>query len=136
MAGIPVRIILLSVNWTPPGETCTDSYEPNNSIDNPNTTAFSSSFGTSYSTASVTAKISAVNDWDVFQINVTATGTLTVSINNPPADLYLEIYDKNREYLGRSDNMGSEQIISFPSLLSDNYYIVIGSSNGESSCSN
>ncbi len=133
--GYPCSNYTLSVNWTPSGGNCTDGYEPNNSIDNSNTTAFSSSFGTSSSTASVTAKISYAADWDIFRINVIATGTLTVSINNPPADLYLEIYDKNQKYLGRSDNMGSEQI-TLSLSTTGYYYIVIGSSNGESSCSN
>ncbi len=60
---------------------------------------------------------------------------LTITVNNPPADLAIELYDKNQTYISRSDNSGSEQLV-YSVTSTGYYYIVLGSSNGGYSCSN
>jgi len=124
----------LAVNWVP-ANSCTDNYEPNNSLSAYNTTAFSTAFGSSSSNTSILSNISAVNDWDVFRLNTTAEGSLTITINNPPADLCIELYDKNQTWLKWSNNQGSEQLV-YSVTTTGYYYIVVGSSNGGYSCSN
>ncbi len=124
----------LSLNWFP-ANSCMDAYEPNNSLNEYNTTAFSTALGSTAYNSSIVSNISAINDWDVFRLNTTAEGTLTLTINNPPADLCVELYDKNQTWLKWSNNQGTEQLV-YSVTTTGYYYIVVGSSNGGYSCSN
>ncbi len=121
----------LNLNWQPMG--CTDAYEPNDTPDKANITLLSEASITS-TTKSIQGTIYPQDDYDFFRINVTNPGTLNVSLNNPPANYCVQLYDANNKFIGIKYANDTK---SWPIISLGYYYIIVGSyPNNEFSCSN
>ena len=122
----------LSLNWS--SSSCLDSYEPNDDIAHSNMTAFSGTLGSSAFNKSINGTIHTSGDWDIYRINVTSLGTLSLTLSNVPDGFDLQLYDSNYNYITGSFTSGNEEIVR--TITSNRYYyLIVGSLENDFSCS-
>lgn len=123
---------LLTVDWTT--EECPDTYEPNDSIQAPDSTAFTEAIGgIFYRSELIEGTIHKPGDWDHYRIRVDIPGELDVVLSNVSDSIDLQLYNSEGDFVTGSFNPGDDHIR--PHLVDPGfYYIIVGSQEGAYNC--
>ncbi len=108
-----------------------DSYEPNDTL----ATAYY--LGGPLGTYTANAYISSSTDIDCFSVTQDAGYTITITLDQLPADYDLELYNSSGTFLAGSYNGGTiTESISYTVLTTASYYVVVYGYNGAYSTTN
>jgi len=108
---------------------CEDSYQPNNSLETANTSAFST-LGSAYYSNTIygTLDISGIRDY--YRLNITSTGVLTINLYQPTTDQDICLINSQGDYVVCSLG-GMRETIIYPITTTGYYYISV---SGSSTC--
>jgi hypothetical protein len=123
----------LKVDWAP-AYSCKDAYEPNNTVQNA-TSSLINTLGAAVYSKSITGTIDDIDDWDIFKLNITTTGTLSVVMNNPPANIDIELDDHNQTWITGSHTSGNESF-NYSVTSPGTYYFMVSNYYQVKSCNN
>lgn len=109
----------LTPTFTP---TTTDTYEPNDTIDQ----AYAASFGTTYN-----SYISTSTDVDYYKLTTTEAGTIALSLSNLAGDYDLYLLNSSGTQLAKSENGSTtSEAISYSASAAGTYYVKVVGYNG------
>lgn len=105
-------------------QTCTDAYEPNDSL--------AAAWGPLTSGSSYSGKICSSTDNDWLKVSVTQPGTLSLALSVPPnKDYDLKLYGSSGNLLkGSYASAGKSESISYTTTTLGTYYIWVGGFSG------
>ncbi|WP_240344021.1 pre-peptidase C-terminal domain-containing protein [Paenibacillus sp. SYP-B3998] len=108
--------------------TTTDPYEPNDSL--------STAYGSLASGATYNGYIGTSTDADWFKFTTAGSGTISVALNNLPANYDLYLYNASSTQLASSVNTNTtSEAISYNASVAGTYYIKVVGANGATSTS-
>lgn len=99
--------------------SCDDGYEPNDSNEK--------AYGPLISGSNYEAKICSSSDVDWYKLNITSTGTISLSLTGPSSnDFDLELYDSSDTLIASSNSgAGADESIHYDITTTGDYYIKV-----------
>ncbi len=128
-----IAVLGFSNHFTILHQSCEDEYEPEDELYNVNVSAFDSILGDSFYEKSIYGTIHDFGDWDYYQLNIQEFGGLSLTLSNVPDGFDLQLFNVNNELVASSFTPGDEEIAEAIRDIGI-YYVLVGSSIGDSSC--